>query len=98
MLTVRRPISLLREQVHILGSQLEAVRDGDADGVHQARVATRRIRELLRLTADGRRNGTADELADEFRLVGRSLAAVRDADVQATLLRSLETRIPGAAP
>ena len=98
MLAVRRPMSLLREQVATLESHLSAVRDGDPEGVHQARVSTRRIRELLPLTGQGRHSDTADELADEFRSVGRSLGAVRDADVQAALLRSLETRIPGAAP
>ena len=97
MLIVRRPMTLLREQVATLESYLSAVRDGDPEGVHQARVATRRIRELLPLTAEGRSNA-ADELADEFRSVGRSLGDVRDADVQIALLRSLETHIPGAAP
>ena len=98
MLAVRRPMSLLREQVATLESYLSAVRDGDPEGIHQARVATRRIRELLPLTAAGRHGDTADELVDEFRSVGRALGAVRDADVQTALLRSLETRIPGAAP
>jgi CHAD domain-containing protein len=98
MLAVRRPMALLREQVATLESYLSAVRDGDPESVHQARVATRRIRELLPLTAAGRRSDTADELADEFRSAGQSLGAVRDADVQIALLRSLETRIPGAAP
>ena len=98
MRIVRRPTTLLREQVATLESHLSAVRDGDPEGVHQARVATRRIRELLPLTAEGRGSDTADELADEFRSVGRSLGDVRDADVQIALLRSLETHIPGAAP
>jgi CHAD domain-containing protein len=98
MLIVRRPMTLLREQVATLESYLSAVRDGDPEGVHQARVATRRIRELLPLTAEGRGSDTADALADEFRSVGRSLGDVRDADVQIALLRSLETHIPGAAP
>ena len=91
-------MSLLREEVATLESYLSAVRDGDPEVIHQARVATRRIRELLPLTAEGRRSDTVDELADEFRSVGRSLGAVRDADVQTALLRSLETRIPGATP
>ena len=97
MLIARRPMTLLREQVATLESYLSAVRDGDPEGVHQARVATRRIRELLPLTAEGRGSDTADELADGFRSVGRSLGDVRDADVQIALLRSLETHIPGAA-
>lgn len=87
-------MTLLREQVGTLESYLSAVRNGDPEGIHQARVATRRIRELIPLTAEGRRRDTADE----FRSLGRSLGAVRDADVQIALLMSLETRIPDAAP
>ena len=98
MLVVRRPMTLLREQVATLESYLSAVRDGNPEAVHQARVATRRIRELLPLTAERRRSEAMDELAAEFRSAGRSLGDVRDADVQIALLRSLETRIPGAAP
>jgi CHAD domain-containing protein len=95
MRAAHRPLSLLGEQIRTLESHLSAVRDGDPEGVHQARVVTRRIRELLPLTAAGR---GGDALAEEFRCVGRSLGAVRDADVQAALLRSHEARIPGAAP
>ena len=64
----------------------------------EARVATRRIRELLPLMSLRRDTETADALVKEFRSVGRSLGAVRDADVQAALLRSLEAHIPTAAP
>jgi len=66
--------------------------------VHQARVATRRIRKLLPLMSLRRGAETADALVKEFRSVGRSLGAVRDADVQAALLRSLEAHIPSAVP
>jgi CHAD domain-containing protein len=37
-------------------------------------------------------------LIKEFRSVGRSLGAVRDADVQTSLLRSLEAHLPSAVP
>lgn len=82
----------------MLESYLSAVRDGDPEGIHQARVATRRIRELLPLTVSDGRGTAADDLVEEFRTIGRSLGDVRDADVQIALLRSLEARIPGAAP
>jgi len=98
MLPAHRPLSLLRGQVRTLESHLAAVRDGDPDGVHQARVATRRIRELLPLMSLRRDAETADALVKEFRSVGRSFGAVRDADVQAALLRSLEAHIPSAVP
>jgi CHAD domain-containing protein len=98
MFSVPRPVALLREQVRLLESHLAAVRDGDEVGVHQARVATRRVRELLPLTSEWYRPDAVEELTDQFRQVGRSLGAVRDADVQTALLRSLEARIPTAAP
>ena len=98
MFTVPRPVALLHDQVSVLESHLAAVRDGNEEGVHQARVATRRIRELLPLTTDWYRPDAVDALTDAFRQVGRSLGAVRDNDVQSALLRSLEARIPTAVP
>ena len=74
MLAAQRPLILLRGQVRTLESYLAAVRDGDPEGVHQARVATRQIRELLPLTSRD-----AGPLVKAFRSVGRSLGAVRDA-------------------
>jgi CHAD domain-containing protein len=98
MLDAQQPLTLLRGQVHTLKSHLDAVRDGDPEGVHQARVATRRIRELLPLLSGRQGPQTADAVLEAFRSVGRSLGAVRDADVQAALLRSLEAHIPAAGP
>jgi CHAD domain-containing protein len=98
MLGARTPGSLLDTQIVRLQAELPRLRDGDVDGIHDARVATRRIRELLPLT-DGRygREKTA-ELADQFRRVGRALGHVRDADVQIALARSLGERVLSAAP
>ena len=98
MLRTPGPLDLFHQQTAKLQSQLAAVRNGDADGIHQARVATRRIRELLPLTAEWHRPDAVDGLADGFRLIGRALGRVRDADVQIALLRYLEARVPGAAP
>jgi hypothetical protein len=47
MLSVITPHALLRQQVGILRQQIPSILNGDADGVHDARIATRRIRELL---------------------------------------------------
>jgi CHAD domain-containing protein len=92
------PPVLLEQQVVLLSRQLPAVTNGDAEAVHDARIATRRIRELLPLTIEWRRRGTVDDLSKAFRRVGRALGSVRDADVRVQLLTHLESRIPTAAP
>jgi CHAD domain-containing protein len=96
MLLAPAPGVLLRRQSEILRGALPAVLDGDPEGIHVARVATRRIRELLPLI-DRSAKGDGD-LAAEFKVIGRSLGEVRDADVQSSLMRYLESRIPAAAP
>jgi len=97
MLQTITPATLFHNQVHRLHSQLPAVLDGEPTGIHDARIATRRIRELLPLLVEDRRWNT-DDLARRFRRLGRLLGRVRDADVRVTLLASLEQRIPHAAP
>lgn len=81
-----------------LGSALPHVLDGDPAGVHDARIATRRLRELLPLLGDHPGGPGADHLGSRLRRLGRSLGRVRDADVRIALLASLERRIPLAAP
>jgi CHAD domain-containing protein len=93
------PATLLDSQASALRTQLRGVFDGDAEAVHQARVATRRIRELLAL-----RRATTDEQQDDadvakgFAAIGKALGRVRDVDVRIALLRELEAHTPQAAP
>jgi CHAD domain-containing protein len=94
MLTSPTPFTLFVNQVRILRSQLPGVRDGDPDSVHDARVATRRIRELLELV-DGNH---AEDVRADLRRLGRDFGRVRDVDVRMALLARLESRIPPAAP
>lgn len=94
MLTSPTPFTLFVNQVRILRSHLPGVREGDVDSVHDARVATRRIRELLELV-------DADDVKDlraGIKTMGRALGRVRDLDVRLALLARLESRIPPAAP
>jgi CHAD domain-containing protein len=53
----------------------------DTEGVHQARVATRRLRSHLSTFADVLRERPAARLAKELRWLGRTLGSVRDLDV-----------------
>ena len=91
------PHSLLQQQVCSLQNNTPAVLDGGVDGVHAARIATRRIRALLPLTGEWHRPDVVDGLYQRFRAIGRALGRVRDADVRILLLQHLEPRIPSAA-
>jgi CHAD domain-containing protein len=92
------PSLLFHTQLRQLQETLPAVLDGSETGIHDARIATRRIRELLPLVADEGRLGGTDAIRHRFRRLGRSLGRVRDADARVALLASLERRIPSAAP
>jgi CHAD domain-containing protein len=92
------PHSLFRTQIHTLRQTLPGVLDGIDGSIHDARIATRRIRELLPLLGDPKRRKPIEDLNSRFKRLGRSLGRIRDADVRLTLLASLETRMPHAAP
>jgi CHAD domain-containing protein len=62
----------------------------DPEGVHQARVATRRLRSHLRTFRDLLDPEWTQSLRDELKWLGDELGAVRDADV---LLDRLERRV-----
>ena len=62
----------------------------DPEGVHQARVATRRLRSHLRTFRTLLEPEWAEQLRDELGWLGSELGAVRDADV---LLERLQRRI-----
>jgi CHAD domain-containing protein len=69
---------VIRQRLAALGRALPAARKGDVNGVHQARVATRRLREALPLLAN-RRLGR--KLRKQVRRVTRGLGPVRELDV-----------------
>jgi CHAD domain-containing protein len=98
MFRAATPLAFFQQQIHILQAQLPGVLDGRLDSIHDARIATRRIREVLPLTHEWQRRHVADDLFARIKQAGRSLGKVRDADVRIGLLRYLESRIPHAAP
>ncbi len=75
---------------------MPGVFDGLTDAVHDARVSTRRLRELLPLISERLR--IVEDLEACFKRMGRALGRVRDKDVLIEVLGSLEARIPHAAP
>jgi CHAD domain-containing protein len=73
---------ILIYQMHRFQEQLPGVqRDIDTEFVHQARVATRRMRSALRLFRDAIPEGTAAYLRGELKWLGGMLGAIRDLDV-----------------
>ena len=98
MFRAATPISFFQQQITVLQSQMPGVFDGRLDSIHDARIATRRIREVLPLTHEWQRRHVADDLFARIKQAGRALGKVRDADVRIGLLRYLESRIPHAAP
>ena len=69
---------VIRQRLGALGRALPAARKGDVNGVHQARVATRRLREALPLLAKRR---VGRKLRKQVRRLTRGLGPVRELDV-----------------
>jgi CHAD domain-containing protein len=71
-------------------------RGDDPEDVHQARVATRRLRSHLRTFGPLVDQTWAEALRDELGWLGRALGAVRDTDVLLERLEARVTQLPGA--
>src|SRR5439155_5542176 len=87
---------LIRQRVAALGRALPAAKAGDARSLHQARVATRRLRAALPLVASGPK---AEKLARSVRRLTRALGPIRELDVALLILDELEKsgEVPHAA-
>jgi CHAD domain-containing protein len=66
----------------------------DAEDVHQARVATRRLRSDLRTFRPLLDESWAEALRDDLRWLGGELGSVRDAEVLRDRLRAAATTLP----
>ena len=86
------PHQLLHSELKTFERRLSGVWDGVPEDVHDARVATRRIRELLTILASP--SGPDAELSESFRQLGRSLGSVRELDVMEEHLRRLAALVP----
>ncbi len=82
------PRTLLQRHLDGLLGHLPAVFDGDVEGVHQARIATRRLREVLPLAIDPLDPG----LLGRVKEAGRQLGRARDIDVMVELLADVGDR------
>jgi CHAD domain-containing protein len=87
---------LIRQRVSALRRALPAAKAGDATSLHQARVATRRLRAALPLIAS---SGKAEKVTRAVRRLTRLLGPVRELDVAVIILDELEQNgeVPPAA-
>ena len=87
---------LIRQRMAALERFLPAAKDGDVRSLHQARVATRRLRAAVPLCGTGRK---ADKVARAVRRLTRALGPARELDVALQILDELEQNddIPRAA-
>lgn len=74
---------------------LPGVFDGDVESVHQARIVTRRLREVLPLV--GSHDPNASRAAETLRDAGHALGRVRELDVMRGMLEQAFDRVPAAA-
>lgn len=85
--------AVLRQQLAELARQERRARAGDVEGLHQLRVATRRLRATLRLFAPLLPAGVVAAGDDGLPWIGRAIGAVRDLDVLAAALAAEGDRL-----
>lgn len=91
---MKSPTRYLAANIEALLAELRGVRDGDADAIHDARVATRRIREALPIASAAVQNVDFKPLETTATEAGRALGRARDIDVALELVMELERRAP----
>ena len=86
---VRVTSRLLQRRARALTKHLPGAVAGDDRGVHQARVATRRLREAVPVLAAGLKRSRAGKAGRKIRRLTRALGTVRELDVTVSLLDGL---------
>jgi len=89
-------VALLRQRLVSLLRAMPAAQEGDEISVHQARVASRRLREALPVLGTTADEDALDRAGKRVRRITRALGPVRELDVTLLLLAELEGK--GAAP
>lgn len=86
---VRVTTRLLDRSARELKRHLPSAVSGDDRGVHQARVASRRLREAVPILATGLKGSKAGKARRKIRRLTRALGTVRELDVTLTILDEL---------
>jgi len=75
------PVRLLRQRLLSLLDALPAATSGDVRSVHRARVASRRLREVLPVLAEAAGSDDLDRAGKQVRRITRALGPIRELDV-----------------
>jgi CHAD domain-containing protein len=85
-------VALLRQRLVSLLTAMPAAQAGDESSVHQARVASRRLREALPVLGARADAAAVDRAGKRVRRITRALGPVRELDVTLLLLDELEAK------
>ncbi|HUQ87864.1 MAG TPA: CHAD domain-containing protein [Vicinamibacterales bacterium] len=85
-------VALLRQRLVSLLQAMPAAQAGDETSVHQARVASRRLREALPVLGARADEHQLDRVQRRVRRITRALGPVRELDVTLSLLAELEAK------
>lgn len=97
MRMLARPQYLARRSVGALLEQWPLALVDDIEGIHQTRVASRRLRELLPVLVSDPDDGQSVELRRRLRYLTRLLGPSRELDVAGQTLEALGSRTPSRA-
>jgi CHAD domain-containing protein len=92
----RTPVVLMARRLRALDRRLPDALAGDVEGIHQARVASRRLREAVPVMAAGLTGVGPHKLERRLRRVTRALGPVRELDVVLADVTALSERWPQA--
>ncbi len=85
-------VAILRQRLITLLTAMPAAQSGDETSVHQARVASRRLRGALPMLGASADAHALDRVDRRVRRITRALGPVRELDVALSLLAELEGR------
>ena len=83
---------LLTRRARAFKRHLRAAVEGDGHGVHQARVASRRLREAVPVLATGLKGSKAGKARRKIRRIAQALGTIRELDVTLGLIDELAAR------
>jgi CHAD domain-containing protein len=86
------PVRLTRQRLLALLNAMPAATTGDVTSVHRARVASRRLREVLPVLADAAGSEAVDRAGKQVRRITRALGPIRELDVALGHLDELGAR------
>ena len=83
---------LLTRRARAFKRHLRAAVEGDGHGVHQARVASRRLREAVPVLTTGLKGSKAGKARRKIRRIAQALGTIRELDVTLGLIDELAAR------